>query len=138
MAYKRISAMPVIEGGTGVITHTTAYGVLCAGTTTTGPEQTVPALGSSGDVLTSQGAGSLPHWVTPIAGGVTSIAGTTNQITASATIGAVTLSIPNPFIAPGSIEATTTVKADTNFLLPTTSSTAGQLLVNSLRQLHFF
>lgn len=42
-------------------------------------------------------------------GGVTSIAGTTNQITASASTGAVTLSVPSTFIAPGSIEATTSV-----------------------------
>lgn len=41
-------------------------------------------------------------------GGVTTIAGTANQITASAPTGAVTLSIPATFIAPGSIQATTT------------------------------
>ncbi len=38
--------------------------------------------------------------------GVASIAGTANQITASAATGAVTLSIPSVFIAPGSIKAT--------------------------------
>lgn len=43
------------------------------------------------------------------AGGVSSIAGTANQITASASTGAVTLSVPSTFIAPGSIAATTTV-----------------------------
>jgi hypothetical protein len=42
-------------------------------------------------------------------GGVTSLAGTANQITASASTGAVTLSIPSTFIAPGSIAATTSV-----------------------------
>lgn len=41
-------------------------------------------------------------------GGVTSITGTANQVTASASTGAVTLSIPAAFIAPGSIQATTT------------------------------
>ena len=40
---------------------------------------------------------------------VTSIAGTANQITASASTGAVTLSTPSTFIAPGSIAATTSV-----------------------------
>lgn len=40
---------------------------------------------------------------------VTSIAGTANQITASASTGAVTLSTPSTFIAPGSIKSTTGV-----------------------------
>lgn len=43
------------------------------------------------------------------AGGVSSITGTANQITASSSTGAVTLSVPSTFIAPGSIEATTSV-----------------------------
>ncbi len=51
--------------------------------------------------------------ITAAAAGVTSITGTANQITASAPTGAVTLSIPVVFIAPGSIEATTTATAVT-------------------------
>ena len=39
MAYKRISPVPVIEGGTQLITWGTAYGLLCAGTTVTNPSQ---------------------------------------------------------------------------------------------------
>jgi hypothetical protein len=54
--------LPVTSGGTGVATLTTAYGVLCAGTTATGAVQTLASLGSAGEVLTSQGAGSLPTW----------------------------------------------------------------------------
>jgi hypothetical protein len=46
------------------------------------------------------------------AGNVTSITGTASQIAASSSTGAVTLSIPSTFLAPGSIEATTTLKAD--------------------------
>lgn len=43
----------------------------------------------------------------PVGGtGVTSIAGTANQITASASTGAVTLSIPLTFVAPGSVTVT--------------------------------
>lgn len=42
-------------------------------------------------------------------GAVTSVSGTTNQITSSPTTGAVVLSIPSTFIAPGSIAATTSV-----------------------------
>ena len=42
-------------------------------------------------------------------GAVSSVSGTTNQITSSPTTGAVVLSIPSTFIAPGSIAATTSV-----------------------------
>lgn len=45
--------------------------------------------------------------------GVSSLAGTTNQITASASTGAVTLSIPATFKPPGSIASTTTLGAGT-------------------------
>lgn len=54
----------VSKGGTGVQTLTTAYGVLCAGTTATGPVQTLGALGASGTVLTSNGAAALPSFQT--------------------------------------------------------------------------
>lgn len=45
-------------------------------------------------------------------GGVSSVTGTANQVTASPTTGAVIVSTPVTFIAPGSIEATTTLKSD--------------------------
>ena len=48
-------------------------------------------------------------WTNLGSAAVTSIAGTANEITASASTGAVTLSIPNTFIAPGSIQATTSI-----------------------------
>jgi len=57
-----IAPFPVSEGGTGIST-TTAYGVMCGGTTSTGILQNVGSLGSSGQVLTSQGASALPQWV---------------------------------------------------------------------------
>ncbi len=46
-------------GGSGNTTFT-AYSVLCAGTTSTGAFQNVSGLGSAGQVLTSNGAGTLP------------------------------------------------------------------------------
>jgi len=52
----------VSQGGTGLSTATTAYGVVCAGTTATGALQVLNALGSSGQVLTSNGASALPTW----------------------------------------------------------------------------
>ena len=59
MAYKQRSAQDVIEGGTGVSSNT-VYAVLCGGTTTTNPIQSIASVGTSGQVLTSNGAGALP------------------------------------------------------------------------------
>lgn len=49
----------VAGGGTGVASAT-AYAVLCGGTTTTGAFQSIASVGTSGQVLTSNGAGALP------------------------------------------------------------------------------
>ena len=49
----------VAKGGSGVASHT-AYAVLCGGTTTTGAVQSIAGVGTSGQVLTSNGAASLP------------------------------------------------------------------------------
>ncbi len=81
------------------------------------------------------------------ASGVTSIAGTSDQITASASTGAVTLSIPSTFIAPGSIEATTTVTATLGDVTITsgnlaitaaTTSTVGQITQAGTRVFHTY
>jgi hypothetical protein len=53
--------MGVSSGGTGV-SSATAYSVLCGGTTSTGAFQSVSGLGTSGQVLTSNGASALPTW----------------------------------------------------------------------------
>ena len=74
--------------------------------------------GTSGYVLTSAGGGGSPMTWTNLGGAtVTSIAGTANEITASASTGAVTLSIPSTFIAPGTIPATTSSAATAFFLM---------------------
>lgn len=49
----------VADGGTGRSSHT-AYAVLCGGTGTTSAQQSIASVGSSGQVLTSNGAGALP------------------------------------------------------------------------------
>lgn len=48
-------------GGTGSGSFT-AYSIIAAGTTSTGAFQNVSGLGTSGQILTSNGAGSLPTW----------------------------------------------------------------------------
>jgi hypothetical protein len=51
----------VPHGGTGVAALT-PYAVLCGGTTGTGPVQPLAALGTAGQLLTSNGAGALPSF----------------------------------------------------------------------------
>ena len=53
--------LTVSGGGTGLTTLTTAYGVVCAGTTATGALQNAGA-GLSGRGLVSNGAGALPSF----------------------------------------------------------------------------
>ena len=51
--------VPVADGGTGRSSHT-EYAVICGGTTTTAAQQSIASVGTSGHVLTSNGAGLLP------------------------------------------------------------------------------
>jgi len=53
------AALPVASGGSGV-TSATAYAVLCGGTTSTSPIQAIASVGTTGQVLTSNGAAALP------------------------------------------------------------------------------
>lgn len=53
--------LPVTSGGTGRATSTTAYGLLAAGTTATGVQQTLPA-GATTEILVGGGAAALPVW----------------------------------------------------------------------------
>lgn len=74
----------VANGGTGNTTFT-AYSVLCAGTTATGAFQNVSGVGTTGQVLTSNGAGALPTWQTGGGGGsgITTINGDVGSVTGS-------------------------------------------------------
>lgn len=58
----------VAQGGTGV-SSLTAYAVMCGGTTSTGAVQSIASVGTSGQVLTSNGAGALPTFQTPVVAG---------------------------------------------------------------------
>ena len=59
----------VSHGGTGD-TSFTAYSVITGGTTSTGALQNVSGVGTSGQILTSQGAGALPQWAAPAASSI--------------------------------------------------------------------
>tara|TARA_R110000823_G_scaffold315159_2_gene445950 strand:+ start:16558 stop:16911 length:354 start_codon:yes stop_codon:yes gene_type:complete len=53
------TGLPVAGGGTG-LASVTAYAVLCGGTTSTNPLQSIASVGTVGQVLVSNGAGALP------------------------------------------------------------------------------
>jgi hypothetical protein len=67
-AWTSASTLNVSNGGTGVTTLTTAYGVLAAGTTATGALQNI-GVGTSGQILKSNGPGVLPSFQAAAAGG---------------------------------------------------------------------
>lgn len=76
--------LPVVNGGTGV-TSTTAYAVLCGGTTSTAALQSIASVGTLGYVLTSNGAAALPTFQAPVTGSGTVNSGTAGQIAYYAT-----------------------------------------------------
>jgi hypothetical protein len=118
----------VVTPNTGVITTGTWNGT-AIGATYGGTGQTSYAVGdllyanstttlnkladvATGNVLISGGVNTAPSWGKVVLGThttgnyVSTITGTANQITASATTGDVTLSIPSDFRAPGTVNAT--------------------------------
>jgi hypothetical protein len=62
------ATLAVGSGGTGRTTSTTAYGLIAAGTTATGVQQTLPA-GATTEILVGGGASSLPVWTTATGSG---------------------------------------------------------------------
>lgn len=66
MAYKP-KVLAVADGGTSD-TSLTAYAVICGGTTGTGAIQSIAGVGTSGQILTSNGAGALPTFQTSSSG----------------------------------------------------------------------
>ena len=73
------TSVPVALGGTGN-TSATAYALVAGGTTSTGAFQSLASVGTTGQVLTSNGAGALPTFQTSAGGGVTSLNGQTGAI----------------------------------------------------------
>ena len=65
----------VADGGSGRSTAT-AYAVICGGTTSTGAHQSIASVGTSGQVLTSNGAGALPTFQDAAGGTLNSVVST--------------------------------------------------------------
>lgn len=107
------STVTVPYGGTGNTTFT-AYSVLCAGATATGAFQNVSGLGTSGQVLTSGGAGTLPTWQTPGTGGaVDSVTGTADRITITGTAADPIVDIASTYAGQATIVTLGTVSTGT-------------------------
>lgn len=137
--------LPIANGGTNGATAVAGFDNLSPLTTKgdvivySGTHNVRLGVGANNTALVANtGATNGVNW----AAIVNSIAGTANEITASAATGAVTLSIPSTFIAPGSVEVTTSltvdsltasgaVYADASKVLQSVALTNGQLLVGS-------
>lgn len=61
MSYKHRLPLSIEEGGTAANSFT-AYAVICSSSTGMGAFQSVSGLGTSGQVLTSNGPSALPTW----------------------------------------------------------------------------
>jgi hypothetical protein len=116
------------QGGTGDSTLT-AYAVICGGTTSTAALQNVSGVGTSGQVLVSQGASALPQWTTASTGGnlvlIQSIAASSSA-TISFTTGITTTYNSYTFILSGVLPATSTAQ-----LLLQLSSNGGSSYISS-------
>lgn len=94
----------VAGGGTGAVTFT-EYSVICAGTTATGAFQNVVGVGTTGQVLVSQGAAALPAWAsssslvsyTTVTNAATpyTVLITDQYISCDVTAGVITILLPN-------------------------------------------
>ena len=106
------AAVNVAYGGTGEISFT-PYSVICGGTISTSPLQTVATLGTTGQVLTSQGAANLPIWSNASAGTVTSVSGTAGQISVATGTTTPVISIDSSYVGQTSINTVGTIGTGT-------------------------
>lgn len=79
------TALAVGQGGTGRATHT-AYAVLCGGTSSSAAQQSIASVGTSGHVLTSNGAGALPTFQASSGGNHDLLDGTVDQDTLAGSV----------------------------------------------------
>ncbi len=105
-----VAEVPVANGGTGAALSLATGDLITASSSTAFTNLADVATGS---VLVSGGVGTTPKWSTLGNIAVTSITGTANEINPVAlSTGAVTLSLSNTLVAPGTFEASTSVQDD--------------------------
>lgn len=131
-------------GGTGTTTAPTAVGQILIATSgniytpATLTQGTGITVGNASGAITITNAGVTSNVagtgisvsgatgaVTITNSGVTALAGTANQITASASTGSITISTPSTFIAPGSVEVTTSLSKSITNSISAAGSTQG-------------
>lgn len=105
------------SGGTGQSSYTAGDIVYCSATNVLSKL----GIGSTNQVLAT--VGGLPQWTN----GVLTVSGTSNQITSSTTLGAVTLGLPSVITAPGSLSTTTSL-ASGSYLTTSTYGDIGSYL----------
>jgi hypothetical protein len=82
------------------------------------------ALGGEGTILESTGSGA--QWVNPSTVAVVTVSGTSSQVSVSQSAGVVTLSLPNPLVAPGNLTVPgyLTCNNTATFLAPVSGTSA--------------
>ena len=131
MAYKRVSPLPIVEGGTNATSMATTDGVSYFD----GTRVVTTAVGTAGQVLTSNGAGVAPTFQNQTGtAAVTSIAGNSG----GARTGALTVTGGTSGIKFGGVGTTQTMSASFFNLPNTTSNTNGVIRYNSQVLLHNF
>lgn len=109
----------VINTSTGAVTVQTATPTLLT-TVASGVKVVLTCINNASDATTSWNVQTATG-----GGAVSSVSGTTNQITASPSTGAVVLSTPSTFIAPGTIQDTTGMLLSTNATVTAAGATQG-------------
>ena len=104
-------ALDVVMGGTGRKTSTTAYGLIAAGMTDTGDQQTLAA-GATTEILVGGGASALPVW-TAATGSGAPVRATSPTLTTPA-IGAATATTPAANDDDTSVATTAYVQGEIN------------------------
>src|SRR4029077_4413602 len=120
------SPVSVSNGGTGD-TSLSAYSVLCGGTTSTNPVQTVSGTGLSGQALVSNGAAALPTWQN-VAGSGTVNSGTATHLayyatSTNAVSDAATHIISGNYSFSGALDLSPGVTTTAGNIIPTSSYT---------------
>lgn len=108
----------VAKGGTGV-SSATAYAVICGGTASTGPFQSIAGVGSSGEVLTSNGAAALPTFQSLPSGGimVQQVRSSTSSVSSTTSVIPVDNTIPQNTEGAELLTAAITPTSATNILM---------------------
>jgi len=122
----------VANGGSGRASAT-AYGVICGGTTSTAAHQSIASVGTSAQVLTSNGAGALPTFQDAAGGGLSwsVVTGTTQAMVAQEgyianNAGLVTATLP-----------ATSAVGDTFAITGMNNATGWKIAQNASQTIHF-